>query len=335
MSDELILAGDVGGTKTNLAIFSTRDSCRVPLAEASFASEKYAGLSAVLDDFLAQTTAKPLSRACFGVAGPVTDGRAIATNLHWQMAEKELATTHNFRAVRLINDLVATATAAPLLEPHDLHTLQTGAVAPEGTIAVIAPGTGLGEAFLVWNGQEYQALASEGGHADFGPSSAEQIRLLGFLQERMEHVSYEAVCSGLGIPHIYQFLKQEKNEEPGWLAEQLNATDDPAPVLINAALDNGNPCPICTETLRLFIEILGAETGNLALKVMATGGVYLGGGIPPRILKALTSDHFSKAFGQKGRLSKVLTDIPIHVILNPKAALYGAAAYGMREWSQK
>jgi len=194
---------------------------------------------------------------------------------------------------------------------------------------VIAPGTGLGEAFLVRE-ERYLAYPSEGGHADFGPNSDLEIGLLRSFQKKFGHVSYERICSGHGLPNIYTYLKESGYaEEPVWLAEQLAAIDDPTPGIVSAALDTYKPCKLCVTTLSVFVSTLGAEAGNLALKVLATGGVYLGGGIPPRIIPALATGQFMKSFTNKGRFSELVSRIPVHVILNPKAALIGAAFHGL------
>jgi glucokinase len=275
-----------------------------------------------------------IDRASFGVAGPVVQGRATATNLPWRMEEQHLQRALDLEVVRLLNDLEAIARAVPFLEDQDLHTLHKGEAEPEGTIGVIAPGTGLGEAFLTWDGSRYQAFASEGGHTDFGPVGAFQVGLLQYMEERCEHVSYERLCSGRGLPNIYAYAKDSGYApEPEWLAAKLveinNHGDDPTPVIVEAALDQERPCELCIKTLQTFVAILGAEAGNLALKMLATGGIYLGGGIPPRILPALKEPSFFKAFRRKGRLSKLLQRVPLHVIMNPKAALLGAACHGL------
>jgi glucokinase len=218
----------------------------------------------------------------------------------------------------------------PFLEAADLHTLNEGQPAPGGVIAVIAPGTGLGEAFLTWDGSRYRAHASEGGHTDFAPTNALEAGLLRYLLGRFEHVSYERVCSGRGLPNIYAYLKDSGYaEEPPWLAEQLASVEDPNPIIVNAALYGERPCELCVAMLNTFVSILGTEAGNLALKVLATGGVYLGGGIPPRILPALEQEEFIEAFRRKGRMSDLLARVPVHVILNPKVALLGAACHGL------
>jgi glucokinase len=325
----MLLAGDIGGTKTNLAVFSPEDGPRAPLAEVTFPSADYPSLEALVREFLAQVDLK-VEQASFGVAGPVAAGRAKITNLPWVMEETQLREALNLSYVRLLNDLAAIAHAVPFLEPADLHTLNVGQPTPGGAIAVIAPGTGLGEAFLTWDGTRYRPHASEGGHADFAPTNSFQVELLRYLQDRFQHVSYERVCSGRGLPNIYGYLKDSGYaDEPVWLTKQLAAADDPTPIIVNAALDSERPCELCVTTLNAFVSILGAEAGNLALKVLASGGVYLGGGIPPRILPTLEQKPFREAFRHKGRMSDLLVRVPVHVILNPKVALLGAACHGL------
>ncbi len=324
----LLLAGDIGGTKTALAIFSSEAGPRAPLVEAVFHSADYPSLEAVVRKFLAQAQLS-VDRASFGVAGPVVAGRAVLTNLPWVLDEAHLQRALGLPAVRLLNDLEAMATAAPLLEATDLRTLQVGEVVPKGAIAVIAPGTALGEAFLTWDGSQYRAHPSEGGHTDFAPTSALEFGLLEYLKLRYDHVSYERVCSGLGLPHIYAYLKDHhQGVEPVWLTKQLQNADDPTPVIIGAALGEVR-CDICVETLNLFMSILGAEAGNLVLKVLATGGIYVGGGIPPRILGALERGPFLETFQRKGRHADLLRRVPVHVMLNPKVGLLGAARHGL------
>jgi glucokinase len=325
----VLLAGDIGATKTNLAIFSPEDGPRAPLAEATFPSADYPSLEALVREFLSQVALK-VDRASFGVAGPVAAGRTTVTNLPWVMDETQLQETLNLSSVRLLNDLNAIAHSVPFLEPADLRTLNVGQPTSGGAIAVIAPGTGLGEAFLTWDGSRYRPHASEGGHADFAPTNLFEVELLRYLQDRFEHVSYERVCSGRGLPNIYAYLKDSGYaDEPAWLTEQLAEADDPTPVIVNAALDSEKPCALCVAALNAFVSILGAEAGNLALKVLASGGVYLGGGIPPRILPALEQERFMKAFRHKGRMSDLLARMPVHVILNPKVAVLGAACHGL------
>lgn len=327
----MLLAGDIGGTKTNLAIFSSESGPRAPLVDATLPSGHYPSLEAVVSDFLAQVDIKP-ERASFGVAGPVIAGKATITNLPWVMSETQLQTALDLLpgGVHLLNDLAAIAYAVPWLESDDLHTLNEGQVAPGGAIAVIAPGTGLGEGFLTWDGSRYRANASEGGHTDFAPTNSLEVDLLRYLLDRFGHVSYERVCSGRGLPNIYAFLKDSGYaQEPAWLAEQLAAVDDPNPVIVEAALTGARRCELCVATLETFVSILGTEAGNMALNVLATGGVYLGGGIPPRILPALEDGRFLEEFRAKGRMSDLMNRIPVHVILNRKVALLGAACYGL------
>jgi glucokinase len=325
----MLLAGDIGGTKTSLAIFSSEAGPRAPLVEATFPSADYASLEALVRKFLSQVDLE-VERASFGVAGPVVGGKATVTNLPWVIRETQLEEALNLSPVRLLNDLEAIANGVPVLEPTDLYTLNEGQPAPGGAIAVIAPGTGLGEAFLTWDGSRYRPHASEGGHASFAPMDSLEVELLRHLQRRFDHVSCERVCSGMGLPNIYAFLRDTGYaEEPDWLVEELAAADDLTPLIVNAALDGESPCDLCIATLDTFVSTLGAEAGNLALKVLATGGVYLGGGIPPRILPALEQDRFMEAFRRKGRMSDLLARMPVHVILNPKVALLGAACHGL------
>jgi glucokinase len=325
----LVLAGDVGGTKTELAVFSSAAGLRAPLAQATFRSRDYAGLEAVVREFLVRTGIR-VDRAAFGVAGPVANGEAKVTNLPWRMDEAALAERLALTYVTLVNDLQAVAAAVPVLAAGDILALDEVRPAAGGAIAVIAPGTGLGEAYLVWDGTRYRAYPSEGGHADFAPVDERQAGLLSFLRRRFEHVSYELVCSGIGFPNIYAFLKESGGgEEPAWLTERLAAADDPTPVIVAAALNAAQPCALCRAALDMFVSILGGEAGNLALKVLATGGVYLGGGIPRRILEVLQAGRFIAAFRDKGRMSGLMETFPVRVILNPKAALLGAAVHAL------
>ncbi len=328
-----ILAGDIGGTKTTLALFTTDDGPHVPKHEHTFASASFAGLAPIVQEFLAGVNhAHPVERACFGVAGPVVGGQAKITNLPWYLEEADLAEALSMRSVSLINDLVAVASAVPILEVEDRLTLSEGAAEPHGPIAVVAPGTGLGEAYLTSDGVRYVAHPSEGGHSDFAPRNALEVELLQFLLGEFERVSYERVCSGRGIGNIYRFLRDAGHaEEPAWLAQMLAEASDIAPVVGTVAFDEERTCDLCQQTMELFVDILGAEAGNLALKVLATGGVYLGGGIPPRVLPLLQTAAFEQAFECKGRMEHLLRDIPLYLITNPKAALYGAARVALAE----
>jgi glucokinase len=331
----MLLAGDIGGTKVNLAVFSSETESLTPLMEAVFPSADYPDLESLVREFLAQLESDAdldgaIDVAAFGVAGPVVEGRASVTNLPWVLDEAQLEASLPFSSVHLLNDLVSVAYAVPILEAEDIYTLNPGDAATGGAIAVVAPGTGLGEAFLTCDSNGYQAHPSEGGHADFAPVDTLQIELLRYLMDRFGHVSYERACSGLGLPNLYTFLKEAGYaQEPDWLAEKLAKAEDATPVIVTTALDDEQTCELCTMTLDLFLAVLGAEAGNLALKVLATGGVYLGGGIPPRIVSALAQGPFMDAFRAKGRFTDLMNKIPVHIILNAKAGLLGAAHYGL------
>jgi len=322
----MLLAGDVGGTKTDLAIFSPEKGPTDPLLESRFVSAAYPGLETIVQEFL-DNGAWDVDQAVFGVAGPVIRNSVDVTNLPWTISGPDLRQRLGLSRVTLLNDIAAIANGVPYLEPHEVHTLKDGSPDPEGAIAVVAPGTGLGEAFLTWDGQRYRPHATEGGHVDFAPSDPRQLQLLRYLWPRHAHVSYELVCSGMGIPNVYSYFKRGGYaQEPDWLAHRLAQADDPTPIIVNGALEER--CELCILTLQTFVSILGAEAGNLALKVMATGGVYLGGGIPPRILEVLEQGAFLDAFHHKGRLGDVLLNVPVHVILDSDIALFGAACYG-------
>lgn len=324
----MLLAGDIGGTKTVLGLYTAERGARKAIAEERFSSTKYPSLKAVIAKFLSGRDVQ-LKHAAFGVAGPVIGGRAQVTNLDWVVDEDLLAEALNVPQVSLLNDLQSIANAVPYLGQEDLVTLNQGNPEPHGPIAVIAPGTGLGEAFLVFEGTRYTAYPSEGGHTDFAPTTPIELDLLTYLQSRFDHVSYERVCSGKGLPNLYDFLKDSgRFQEPDWLRDQLAGAEDRTPIIVNAASEDRSE--IAEATLDLFVSILGSEAGNLALKVLATGGVYIAGGIPPRILPELRKPTFLKTFLQKGRFSDLLSSMPVYVILNARAALIGTAYYGLR-----
>jgi len=321
----MLLAGDIGGTKTTLALF-TPESGLEPRVQASFKSHEYPSLAALAAQFLSETGLS-VDRAVFGVAGPVVDGQSRATNLPWVITEQDLRGALGVQEVKLLNDLEATAHGVPNLPPVDLFVLNDAPV-QSGTKAVIAPGTGLGEAVLFYQGGHYHVIPSEGGHADFGPTSPLELELLRDLMGKFGHVSYERVCSGKGVLNIYTFLKNNHfAEESPEMTEALRQADDPTPIIVQKAL--AGECELSIATLNTFVSILGAEAGNLALKVMATGGLYLGGGIPPKILTKLRDGTFMAAFVNKGRLAERLAQIPVYVILNQQTALFGAACYGL------
>lgn len=324
--ERYMLAGDIGGTKTILGLYRAGSSPRKPLKQTRYTSQNYASLGGIISEFLSDC-ARPLYRASFGVAGPVLNEHAHITNLPWVIEERELESQIK-APVYLLNDLTATAYAIPHLESEDFAILNPGKRSSHQTLGVVAPGTGLGEAFLVWTGRRYHPLGSEGGHVDFAPSDSLQMELLEYLQEIYGHVSYERVCSGSGLPNIYAFLKDSgKYHEPAWLKTTISQAADPTPVIVNAAIDG--KAKICKAVLDLFASILGNEAGNFALKILATGGMYLAGGIPPRILPWLQKSEFMKAFSQKGRFTEMLQAVPVQVILNSETALIGAACYGL------
>jgi glucokinase len=330
----MILAGDIGGTKTVLALFEPEASIHDPLDVQTFVSGRYTSLDQIVRDFLAGSEYgdTPIHSACMGVAGPVIGNRARITNLPWEIDAHDLRDTLGGAQVRLINDLEAIGSAVPVLEGDDLTMLHDGDPVLGGNIAVIAPGTGLGEAFLVSDGARYHAYASEGGHASFAPTNELELELLRELWKHYGHVSYERICSGSGLPNLYAALRDMgRAPETPAVAEQLATADDQTPIIMDAAQDPEAPCSLCQLTLETFVSILGAEAGNLALKVLATGGVYLGGGIPPRILPALQHERFLGAFLHKGRFTQLLERVPVHVILHPRPALLGAALYAFME----
>jgi len=329
LNSDLLLVGDIGGTKTDLLIISAKLGMRAPLARARKKSADYANLAEMLQDFLTPT-GLAVRHACLAVAGPVVDGRAQLTNLPWEVDGTTLRTALKLQAVDVLNDLAAIAYAVPALQHTDLVTLNAGAELVYGTKAIIAPGTGLGEAFLIWNGQNYRPCPSEGGHADFAPPTQALEALLPYLRKRVGHVSYEWVCSGIGIPYLYDFFRDSglADESPVFAAE-LAAAADRAPLIIDRALEPRVRCPLCRATLDAFIAILGAEAGNLALKVFALGGVYIAGGIPPRLLSVLNDGRLLNAFSDKGRFTDLLTRIPIWVVTNPDVAITGSAIYGL------
>jgi len=325
----MLLAGDIGGTKTAIGIFSEEHGEHTALAESEFHSADYGSLESIAKQFLANTGLK-VDRASFGVAGPVLAGRAKITNLPWIVDQASIARELRLDAVHLLNDLEAIACAVPGLRPQDVETLSSGVPVEQATIAVFAPGTGLGEAFLTWEGGEYRAHSSEGGHADFAPTDEIQIRLLEYMLQRFDHVSYENVCSGVGIPHVYDFFRdREKSEERPEITERIAASGDRTKTIIQAALDPADPSPRCAATIDTVVSIMGSEAGNLALKVLAVGGVYLAGGVAVHLLPALKSPRFLQSFRHKGRFAEVMSRIPVH-LMTGKVGIAGAAAYGLK-----
>ncbi|PYX80648.1 MAG: glucokinase [Acidobacteria bacterium] len=324
----MLIAGDIGGTKTDLAIYSIESGPHAPLAQTEVHSRDYPSLQAMVAEFLAQVKVS-VDAASFDVAGPVIDGHVKTTNLPWVMDESSLAKDLNLKSVHLMNDLEAVARAVPVLRMLDLLTLNEGEPVLNGPIAIIAPGTGLGESFLTWNGSKYLAHSSEGGHSDFAPADVRQIHLLEYLLPRFGHVGVERVCSGIGVPNIYDYLQHEEGiPETPEVAQLIASANDPTKAIVDAALDPDHPSELCRATIDMLVSILASEAGNLALKVFATGGIYLAGGISLHLLDALEKPAFLQAFTKKGRFQDLMGRIPIHVITT-RAALLGAAIYGL------
>jgi len=323
----MILAGDVGGTKVHLALYSYDGGRLKVVRERRFPAHEFASLDAAVKTFLAGGSREEIVAACFGCPGPVRDGRLKLTNLAWTLDTRELARLLGIERVFLINDLEANGYGIPELAAESVVTLHEGDAAAVGHRGLIAAGTGLGEALLIWDGERHRPIASEGGHCDFAARTEREIALLEYLRRKLGgRVSWERVVSGLGIQNIYGFLRDvEKIEEPEWLRERMAAEDPNA--VIGACAEDGSS-ELCRETMQRFAAAYGAEAGNIALKVLATGGMYLGGGIAPKTLKTLASGGFMQAFLDKGRMSPLLETIPVRVILDESCALLGAAAYG-------
>jgi glucokinase len=317
----MILAGDIGGTNARLAYFQTQKGNLRLISEHVFPSREYGELGEIVCKFLKDLAVRP-EIACFGIAGPVHNGRVETSNLPWIIEQSRLAKQIGLPATLLINDLEANAWGIGELNLEDLIPLNR-VMQSVGNQAVIAPGTGLGEAGLFWNGTQHQVFACEGGHADFAPQGDLQIELLRFLTDRYGHVSYERILSGPGLVNVYEFLRKKGCEEepPGFAAHIAEA--NAAAAISSAALNGTNP--LAERALDLWISVYGAEAGNLALKTMATGGIFLSGGISPKILPKLTGPQFMSAFLEKGRLRPLLEGIPVQVIMNDKAGLLGAA----------
>lgn len=320
----LLLSGDIGGTKTRLALASVIGTRVEIRCEHSFPSQHYATFESLLAEFL-QEAGEPIEDAAFGIAGPVRLGVAQATNLPWRIDAAALCQHFGFTRCHLLNDLEATAWGLPALADGDLLTLQAGAVDAGGNRAVIAAGTGLGEAGLYWDGRTHRPFATEGGHATFAPRTALEIALLQHLQQQREHVSWERVVSGMALPDLHAFLRQHRHAPlPDWLAQEL-AGPNAAAAISTAALQQRDA--LCVETLDWFVSLYGAEAGNLALKTMSLGGLFIGGGIAPKILPVLQGGGFIAAFLDKGRMRPLLEAMPVKVILNDRAALYGPALF--------
>ena len=322
----MILAGDIGGTHARLAFFQSQNGHLTPVAEGVFPSRDHSGLDEIVGQFVAKQSLRP-DVACFGVAGPVRNGKVETSNLPWTVEAARLAGELHLPSTMLINDLEANAWGIASLGDQDQVALNRVKGMPVGNQGVISAGTGLGEAGLFWNGNGYEIFASEGGHCDFAPRTELEIELLRYLVARFGHVSFERIVSGPGLVNVYNFLRDtHRGEEPQWLTDEL-AQGDQAATISRAAVAGKNV--LAEHALDLWISIYGAEAGNLALKLMATGGVFLGGGIAPKIVSKLSGLLFMQAFVSKGRLQPLLESIPVKVITNDKIALFGAARYAV------
>jgi glucokinase len=318
----IVLAGDVGGTKTNLALYEKRGSGLIPVRETSLQSRQFDSLEAAITRFLESGPRQAIGAACLGVAGPVVEGRCVATNLPWIIDEQVLSRAIPAAKVRLLNDLEAAGYGVLVLPDNEMRLLQAG-VARRGNIAVIAAGTGLGEAMIVNDGDRRVVIATEGGHTDFAPRGDLEEELLRYLRKEFGRVSVERILAGPGFFNLYRFLR-----DTGWAKESPEVADkvrsgDPAAVITARASNEGDP--LCVKTVEMFVSIYGAEAGNLALKTLAVGGVIVGGGIAPRIIDWITAGGFMTAFKDKGRLSPLMDAIPVRIAINPKAPVIGAA----------
>ena len=318
-----VLAGDIGGTKTNLGLHAVEESNQITLVrEASFPSADYDGLEGVIRDFR-QAGQEPIAAGAFGIAGPVLEGKVVATNLPWEVEAPNLSKILGGSPVRLMNDLEATAYGALFLADEEIHILNAGNPR-SGNCAVIAAGTGLGQAFLFWDGQRYIPTATEGGHADFSPRDEKEVELLRFLQKRHKgRVSYERVLSGPGLVSIFQFLDHVLHRPTSAEIRMRMQAEDPAAVIGEAGVSG--TCDVCTEAVDIFVSLYGAQASNLALTVMSVGGVYIGGGIVTKMMPKMISGLFMDAFVDKGRFAQLLRDMRVSIILNPTAARDGAA----------
>jgi len=316
-----ILAGDVGGTKTNVALYHVENDTFTIQKEKRYASKDYHSLADIIHDFSGGTLP---DRICAAVAGPVIQGRSKLTNLSWTLDSEALSASLQ-RPVAFINDLEATAYGLAGLEDNERAMIAPGQADAKGNIAIIAPGTGLGEAGLYWDGQAYHPFATEGGHSDFAPRTDLDVDLFRYLRQQFGHVSWERVVSGMGIKTLYQFCTEARKEKvPDWIVQRMEK-EDPAAVISQAALNHEDP--VCSEVMDLFVRYLATEASSLVLKMMATGGLYLGGGIPPKILPLLQNENWEKNFDNNGRMHDLSEKVPVYAILNDKMALLGAAYY--------
>lgn len=319
-----VLSGDIGGTKTRLAVFEARGQLLTSLAEETYSSREFASFDEVVQKFL-DGRQLDCAYACFGVAGPVRGERVETTNLPWTIDAEKMREDVGLQRVSLLNDLEANAWGIPALDEDDFFVLNPGSADACGNASVIAAGTGLGEAGLYWDGVRHRPFASEGGHSDFSPGNELEMALLGFLSDRYGRASWERVVSGPGLANIHEFLRSyRQSPSPAWLVDEMQ-TGDPSAAISGAALEARDS--VCVEALDLFVRLYGVEAGNHALKIMATGGVYIGGGIAPKILEKLRGPLFMAGFLDKGRMRSLLQAMPVRIILNDRTALYGPALF--------
>jgi len=321
----MILAGEIGGTRTRLAAFQTEGNRLEHVVERIYQSQEQDGLAGILSQFVKQEGI-PVHSACFGVAGPVRGGRSRISNLPWTIDARELAAQLKLNSVGLLNDLEAYAYGIDALESKDFFTLSEGSSEAEGNRAVISAKTGLGVAGMYWDGFRHHPFACEGGHADFAPKDELQMQLLAHLQKKFGRISCERILSGPGIRNIYEFLRDTgKVEEPQWLREQLATAKDQPAFISQLALEG--KAEICAKTLAIFVSVFGAEAGNCALHYMSTGGIFIGGVIAAKTITRMKDSGFMQAFLDKGRLESILKDIPVRIVLNDDCGLIGAARY--------
>ncbi len=321
----MILAGEIGATRTRLAAFETEGSRLQLVVEKDYASHQHDGLSGILADFI-KTEGIPVHGACLGVAGPVRAGRSKISNLPWVIDARDVAKQLRLNSVGLLNDLEAYAYGIDGLDSKDFIPLSEGSEEAEGNRAVISAKTGLGMAGLYWDGFRHHPFACEGGHADFAPRNDLQMELLAYLQKRYGRISCERVLSGPGIRNIYDFLREaHKAEEPEWLRTELSAAPDPPALISRTALEG--KAAICDQTLSIFVSVFGAQTGNCALNFMSTGGIFIGGSIAAKIVPKMKDPVFMEAFLDKGRMETILKDMPVKIVANDDCGMIGAARW--------
>lgn len=326
------LVGDVGGTKTVLGYFDSLEktfSVDKLKYQKTYHSGEFESLEKIIDLYIKEFNIK-VDRVVIAIAGPITNGRSVLTNLPWVLEEQNVKNEFNFETVKFLNDLEASAYYIPFLEDPDVVVLQNGNPLPKKNISVVSPGTGLGEAFLTWNGDHYVSFATEGGHTSFSPENPEQDKLLQYLREKLgKRISFERVCSGIGVKNIFDFLVYSGYKiEPDSLKKEIDSASDIVPIVLSTGCFKHGESDICDKTIELFVSILASECANLALKTMSLSGIFIGGGIPPKILPSLSNNEvFLKYLHDKGRMSPLIKNIPVKVIINKNTTLLGCARY--------